>query len=699
MPISRTTQGLIVFDEFDEIGGWWFRSHLSEFPYGDGFGSYIVDTSDKHSGAASLRGTWPYSYYMPNKYAIMGFRKYLDVGTGAGRVVRVWHKLAGGYLLRSSYGVLFADGYYSWTPVTDCHSSPAESGNHAWQKEGFTIPTAVTGSQYVVVGYLSDNTMAVPYTYVDRLVIAKGTTVTVTGLTPGQKIKIYRSSDDTLIDTQTCAAAPATSVALNVNAEDFPEQMYLKVYGTDGATLIETTTSYEMCGGDAWEWDPGTGTLKLTSDVVIVYRSAATGTPKTANLTANLKTTGGLNYPGASIQFTTVLGTMTPASDTTDANGNAESALTGTFHGVAIVKAAWLGDATVPACSDYCVVHIFYEAEVGDTDKEYQFFLEGIEYAFVQGAYAWNEQGKRETFEVELPEYVSTITRGGLVSIYRRGVKDFAGVLKGRERSLSDAPRVILRGADVSVLLDRCVELELYASKTPQFIIADLLSKYPCGILAGSLGACAAELTITIDTESLSDAIPRICKAVNWNFRVTLGRTLDFAETFTGGIVPVAFEEGVKRVENSLILDAKWSEDDYSLANWIRMKGDGITSTKQDGAAIAAQGLHQAPAFQKTISDQATLDTMCQALLDLLKTTDETIRVEADDDYDVGAFATEDQVTVTSETLDLAGAYTIKRIERDMTQPRVVIMDLSNRPKEFWDLDAEYRRMTKDVNV
>jgi hypothetical protein len=693
MPISRTTQGLIVFDEFDVIDGWWFRSHLSEFPYGDGFGSYIVDTSDKHSGAASLRGTWPYSYYMPNKYAIMGFRKALDVGTGAGRVVRVWHKLAGGYLSRASYGVLFADGYYSWNPVTGCHSTPAETTNHAWQMEGFTIPTAVTGSQYVVCGWLTDNTMAVPYTYVDHLVIAKGTTVTVTGLTPGQKIKIYRSSDNTLIDTQTCAAAPASSVALNVTAEDFPEQMYLKVYGTDGVTLIETTTSYEMCGGDAWEWDPGTGTLQLTSDVVIIYRSAAVGTPKTANLTANLKTTGGENYPNASIQFTTVLGAMTPASDTTDANGNAHSALTGTSHGVAVVKAAWLGDPIVPACSDYCVVHIFYEAEAGDSDKEYQFFLEGIEYAFVAGSYAWNEQGRRETFEIEIPEWLSTITRGGLVSIYRRGVKDFAGVLKGRERSLSDAPRVILRGPDVSALLDRCVELELYASKTPQYMINDLLTKYPCGISIGDLGACAALLSITIDTESLSDAIPRICKAVNWNFRVTLNRTLDFAENFTGGIVAVAFEEGVK------ILDAKWSEDDYSLANWIRMKGDGIVSTKQDGAAIAAQGLHQAPAFQATISDQATLDTMCQALLDLSKTTDETVRVEATDDYDVGTFATEDQVTVTAPTIGLAGTYTIKRIERDMTQPRVVIMDLSNRTKEFWDLDAEYRRMTKDVNV
>jgi hypothetical protein len=686
MPISRTIQGFILFDDCDSESGWTQGSS----PNTD-YTTFSLDTSDKKTGTASFKltvipdmmGAW-------NAY---GARyKILNVGSGSGRRVHIWHKFSKSGIDIFSHARAFAIGSGSTGWWEHVESTTSETLTHDWAKERMTLASA--GNVLVVLGWCWIKAGVYPTltSWVDHFVICKGDNVKVTGLTPGQKIKIYRSSDNTLIDTQTCAGG-ATSVDLSVTNEDFPEQMYLKVYATDGVTLIETTTSYEMCGGDEWAWDSGVGTLKLTSDVVIIYRSAAAGTPKTANLTANLKTTGGENYPGASIQFTTVLGAMTPASDTTDANGNAESALTGTSHGLAIVKAAWLGDATVPACSDYCVVHIFYEAEAGDSDEEYQFFLQGIEYVFVQGRYAWNEQGKRETFEVELPEYVSTITRGGLVSIYRRGVKDFAGILKGRERSLSDAPRVILRGADISILLDRCVELEVYTGKTPQYIINDLLTKYPCGISAGSLGTCAALLTITIDTESLGDAIQRISSAVNWNFRVTLNRTLDFAENFTGGIVPVAFEEGVK------ILDADWSEDDYSLANWIRMRGDGITSTKQDGAAIAEQGLHQAPAFQKTISDQATLDTMCQALLDLSKTTDETVRVEAIDDYDVGTFATEDQVTVTSETLDLAGAYTIKRIERDMMQGRVVIMDLSNRTKQFWDLDAEYRRMTKDVNV
>jgi hypothetical protein len=684
MPVSKIISGLLYKVPLDS---------LSEgFAFTYGIGSWYVDTATKKEGAASIKID---GYSQATNCAAFDF-PIAALPTGCR--IHLWHKALDNYhswefRIWTSYIIPQLNGDSGTVLFSKGAIQSGQGAAEDWHLYGGTwsgaagfywlndiVWSSVTGGQHIV-------------DWIDGCVISTSQYLTVTGLVQGQKVKAYRTSDNTLIDTQTCGAPPATSVALNVDAEDYPEQMYLKVYGTDGATLLETTTSYEMCGGDAWDWDAGVGTIELTSDVMIIYRGAAVGTPKIANLTANLKTLAGVNYPGASIQFTTPLGTMTPASDTTDANGNAESALTSTTHGLAIVKATWIGDASVPACSIYCVVHVFYEAEAGDSDKEYQFFLEGIEYGFVQGHYAWNEQGKRETFEIEIPEYVSTITRGGLVSIYRRGVKDFAGVLKGRERSLSDAPRVILRGADISVLLDRCVELEIYPSKTPQFIINDLLTKYPCGILAGNLGTCAAELTITIDTESLGDAIQRICSAVNWNFRVTLGRTLDFAETFTGGIVPVTFEEGVK------ILDAKWSEDDYALANWIRMKGDGITSTKQDGAAIAAQGLHQAPAFQKTISDQTTLDTMCQALLDLSKTVDESVRVEAVDDYDVGAFTTEDQVTVTSPTIGLSGTYTIKRIERDMTQPRVVIMDLSNRPKEFWDLDAEYRRMTKDVNV
>jgi len=516
----------------------------------------------------------------------------------------------------------------------------------------------------------------------------------VTGLTPGQKVEVYRASDNTLLGTGTCQAGQnSVSIAIS-DSEDVPEQMYLKVYGTDGSTLIETTTSYEMCGGDTWAWTPGAGTLSITVDVDIIYRSAAAGTPKTCNVTANLKTLAGANYPGATIYFTTTLGAVSPASDVTDANGNAETALTSTTHGIAVIQANWLGDATVPACSAYYTVHVFYEAEDPDEDKKFQVYVGGIEYAYVSGRYTLNELGAVNDFEVEIPEWVSTITPHGYVNIYRLGVKEFGGILKRIRRSLSDPTRIVLSGPDVYVLLnDRVVDTKIYSAKTPQYIIDDLLDSFPCGITPGTLGSCAATLTITIETELLTKAIPRICDLVNWKHRVTLDRTLDFAESFTGGTTAASFTEGV----DIFLIDC---DINYSpIANYIRMKGDGIVSTKQDGAKIQEQGLHQAPAFNKSISNQATLDAACQALLDMKKTEEETIPFEAKDSYAPGTFGPEDYVTITSATVGMSGIYQIRKIERDLTDPYFVSFDLMNRTKEYWELDEAYRRMTKDVSV
>jgi hypothetical protein len=237
------------------------------------------------------------------------------------------------------------------------------------------------------------------------------------------------------------------------------------------------------------------------------------------------------------------------------------------------------------------------------------------------------------------------------------------------------------------------VDLKIYSAKTADYIIDDLLDSFPCGITPGTLAACPTELTITIDTESLFKAIPRICDLVGWHYRVTLNRTLDLAESFTGGTTAASF------TENEEILDATRKINYRSTANKIRMKGDGIYSTKQDGTKIQQQGIHEAPAFNRTISDQTTLDEACQALVDMKKVEEETIPVKAWDTYDPGTFGPEDYVTVTSSRLDMSGLYQIRKITRDMTDAEYVELDLSNRSKAYWELDEEYRRMTKDANV
>jgi hypothetical protein len=615
---------------------------------------------------------------------------------GGGAHFRVFHKKTG-----TGTSILVSGRIYAVTGnVWDYYSSGEilldQNANEDWTLHKHTM--AVGGQRSIVdAPYLSGYCSAFNFhDWIDHIVICTGTTVTVTGLTPGQKIEIYRAIDDTKIDTKTCAGG-ATSIVLDVDAEDFPEQMYMKVYGTDGTTLLETTASYSICGGDTWDWTADAGTMTLTRGDFIIYRSATSSTPKSTAITANLKTPAGANYPGALISFqANAKGSVSPSSDTTDANGNAHTTLSSltTAFGLAVVKAQWLGDANVPVCSAYIVVHVFYDAEAPDSSVGFQLYIEGYPLEFVSGKYGINGQGKPESFEVEIPEWDTNLVCFGLTSIYRKGVKEFAGVYTVPDRHLSDAPRVALRGLDQTFLLiDRVADLKIYSGKTPAYIINDLLTAFDSGINPGSLESSSDALTVTITSENLLAAIQRVCDGVCWDFRLNLDRTLDLAENFSGLPSGASFAEGTD------IFDVDATADYTKIANWIRMVGDGIVSTKQDGTNIMDQGPHQLASFQTSISSQSTLDIICQALLDLTKDRSETDALLAYDAYTPGTFKPEDTVTVTAPSVGMAGEYQIKRVERDMADSNFVYLELSNRLGQYWELDEAYRRMIKDLSV
>ena len=253
-----------------------------------------------------------------------------------------------------------------------------------------------------------------------------------------------------------------------------------------------------MCGGDSWYWVPPYGTLTLESSAFIIVRTGGTGSPTSTTITATLLTQAGAPAPGKTIQFSTGRGTVDPTSNATDANGQVTTTLTSTTHGIAVVKANWLGDVDVPAAVAWATHHVFYNAEVGDTDKKIQFFLEGIEYAYADGSYSLSSETTPQTFRVQIPEWVSTITRRGLVGIYRKGIKEFSGVLTNIDRPFSENPQIILSGPESKLLLeDRVVTLKDYPAKTLVEILTDLLASYPCGITLGTVGTYPTTLTIT----------------------------------------------------------------------------------------------------------------------------------------------------------------------------------------------------------
>jgi hypothetical protein len=698
--ISRTIAGLYdrcacdTFTDWEWGEGYPYTEEQNETYCALGAG-FCFDTAEKVEGTASYRyGTdmvWgemrPF-LETPGRTA----RDYNLGPAGGGALFRVWVKCAGtssGFFL---YDCLSADAYHTYWGGGE--ELAAQQGVCAWKIVKHTMIEGGNKRIYRTRCQLNESYFD-ESTWWDDIVICKSETVTVTELVEGQKVELYRAIDSVKIDDATCAAGQ-TSVDLDIADEHFPEQMYMKVYGTNGTTLLETTASYSICGGDAWEWYAEAGTMTLTRDDFLIYRIASGVLPKSTSIVANLKTPAGANYPNALITFSAVKGTVSPSSDTTDSNGNAHTTLNSltTVFGLAVVKAQWLGDANVPACSTYIVVHVFYDAEAPDADVGFQLYVEGYPLEFVSGKYGMNGQGTAESFEVEIPEWDDNITPFGLVSIYRKGMKEFAGVYLTPDRHLSDAPRVTLRGLDQTFLLiDRVVDLKIYSGKTPAYIVNDLLTCFDSGINPGSLESSSDTLTITITSETLLAGIQRVCDAVCWDFRMNLDRTVDIAENFSGLPSGASFTEGID------IFDLDATSDLSKIANWIRMVGDGIVSTKQDGTNIMAQGMHQLPSFQTSISSQSTLDIACQALLDLLKDCSETEVLLAYDAYAPGTFDPEDTMTVTAPSVDMAGEYQIKRIERDMTDANFVLLELSNRLGQYWELDETYRRMIKDLSV
>jgi hypothetical protein len=673
MPISRTVNGLVIQIPCDNVSqeGWDSWNNIGGM-------SWTNDTSDKIEGAASQKasGVCPSPSYPGDAWI-----EHSNTPMNAGNRIHVWHKQA--------------ENRHTWTFRAGGHDLFTASATESWNLRSADLPAPadsyVRSRLYPFTGSAGSSFTD----WIDHVVISLSRYVVVTGLTQGQKVEVYRASDNTKIDTKTCAAGQ-NQVSLDVNSEDYPEYMYLKVYATDGITLIETTPNYLMCGGDTWYWVSPYGTLTLVSSASIIIRQDGTGSPKSATLTATLKTQAGSPAPGKTIYFTTSRGEMSPTSAVTDSNGEATSVLTSTTHGIANVKANWPGDADVPAAVNWAMHHVFYNEESGDPTKSFQFFVEGAEYEYTDGSYTLSIDTIPREFNVEIPEWLSTITRRGLVSIYRRGVKEFSGVLTNPDRVMSENPTTTLSGVDSKCLLEtRVVTLKDYSAKSISYILADLLSSYPCGITLGIVGAYPDNLTITFADESLVSSVSRLCDVLGWLYRVNPDNSLDLRSAFGSSRPNIAFVQG-----ETLFLAGN-SEDYGPVSNSVRMRGSGtLVSTVFDPASIDEIGLIETVAFQKSITNQATLDIAANA--ELARVSGAAIKIPARvlDDYDVGSWGIDDWVTLTCNDVELSGTYKVVKITRDMKDPEYAEVDFSNKVAyELGDLFDKLKRELKDLNV
>jgi hypothetical protein len=688
MPISRTVSGLKIEYACDDYvsEGW--------LPYSDGGHIESNDTSDKKEGAASIKIHGEQSYY-PSGTTYFYFELTTGVLLTPGWRVHIWHKASpgSGCTLNWAFQYMARLGVPPWNEYHDLFT---KAGSEAWTMKAGDVPAdASPYYSYIKSKHLASGSYTKSFdAWIDHFVVSTTRHLTVSGLTPGQKVKLHRSSDNSLLDTQTCAGG-ATSVTFDIDAEDYPLYLYMKIYATDGATLIETTPSYRMCGGDTWAWTAPVGTLDIDSTAFVIHRTASSGTPKSADITATLTTPGGAPYPGVTIYFTTSRGTVSPASDVTDANGQAQTTLTSNTHGIAVVKANWPGDASVPAAVGFRTHHVFYDEESGDSEKKFQLFVEGYPLSYSEGSYSLAQTGEPQEWLVRIKEWDENITKRGLVSIYRKGVLEFSGILLVPTRPMNDNPRITIGGIDSKgLLLDRVVTLKDYSAKTLSYIASDLLTSYQCGISLGGLGDYPVPFSITFADQYLLDSVVHLCDVIGWLYRINADRTLDIKPSL-GATKAVEFGQGVN------LFGADHMENLTQVCNALRMRGnEDLVSTQTDSSSIDEIGVVDGVAFEKSITVQDTLDLAAVSELDRRVSGAVQITGYVKDTYDVGSWGPDDWVTITAAENELSGLYKVVKITRDMKDPNYAYVEFQNAAAvKLADIIDKIKRQLKDLSA
>jgi hypothetical protein len=619
------------------------------------------------------------------------FAQSINLGTGA--VFRINYRTISGPTSGRSLVAALRVGATSF-------GTTAQS---SWTTIKGTLPGGLQQIQIAYAYALSPDTSgANAEIAVSDLYICASNNVTVTGLAVGQKVELYEAGTTYLIGSG-IVPANSTSATISVAAETFPEQMYAKVYAADGASLIESTPAYLMSGGDVWVWT-APQIVSVTVDNFQIYQknSPSGAQPTTAVITATLTQliSGNPPYVGKTLNFSTTLGTLSKATAVTDANGHAVVSLTSTTPGLAVVQVSWPGDATVTAAVGFVNVHVFYDAEDADETQPFQLFVQGYQYPYVGGTagtshYGQNYQQKIETFSFDIPRHYPTLTPRGILRVYRYGILEYAGILEGIKRTIGSSYKITLSGSDASKLLDtRIIQTALFTNVSPEYIINALLTTYQCGIDVGQLNATGIILPSVLFTDvTLRAAIQQVCGLIGWTYRVNPILTLDFAAQFGGGTTAASFNEG------DTVGDATSQLDYSTIGNRIILVGSGVVSIQSDSDSINSIGLIEQVAFQKTVTDQGTLDTACQAMLADSENTELIAQIIVRDTYPPGTFGPEDSIAVNIPDLGLAGVYTVVRIQRDLSDPTIATIDLNRRMPELWELDETSSRMLSDISA
>jgi hypothetical protein len=535
----------------------------------------------------------------------------------------------------------------------------------------------------------------------DDLIVMMDKVVTIESLQGGQKVELYNAGGG-LMASGTCPA-PGTNITLG--SYDLSAQIktaygfsgYFKVYDTDGVTLLYTTPTITIWGGDLYQWVPNQTNLAIATSAMQIYRTGSGQSPTTATITATLTNAAdGTAVSGKTITFTPNLGTCSPTSGTTDGSGKVTTTFTaGSSSGLGGVRANYAGDATYGPSVAQQLIDLYYALIVIDASKDFQAFVEGQEIVIASGNYRLATDFIPQPFTIVSPVLTATVGGWWDVQIYRRGVKEFGGRILTRSRVSGPNPLMTITGVDEKIDLQRRVANKVYLDE-PKNIINDLLTTFSCGITAGTISLYGATISLPASYTNLFDALTQIANITGWKFRLNANKTLDYAPTF--GIVQ-AITIQTPGNETTATHTEDWTKLDSKVYVVGSAAAASLVGVASDAPTQLIYGLIEEVFLEKALTDQGTVNLRAQQLLSTRTGVIETIPIDWIDTLATGTYGPFDVVTVIDSDLNLNGGYAIATLQRDLTDANRALLNLSNRVLSIADAIQEVRKNVQDLGV
>jgi hypothetical protein len=576
----------------------------------------------------------------------------------------------------------------------------AQDGSSGFVDSGW-IGVTPTGSQTVILDLRNAAGSQAQWPmmmYWDDLIIMLDKIITIESLQGGQKVELYNAGGG-LLATMACPG-PGINVTTDVSGlfnTAYGFSGYFKIYDTDGTTLLYTTPTWTIWGGDLYQWIPNQSALAVSTNYTQIYRTGSGLSPTTATVTATLTNNDtGAPVSGKTVTFTPNLGTVSPTSGTTDGNGNVSTTYTaGAASGLGGVRADFAGDATYAASQIQQLIDIYFTTVVVDATKDFQAFVEGQELVISAGHYQLAADFIPQAFTVSSPVLGAAVGGWWYIQIYRLGVAEFGGRILTRERVSGPNPMLTITGVDEKIMLQRRVANKVYLDE-PKSIINDLLTRFPCGVTAGAISTYGSVISLPATYTNLFDALTQIANITGWKFRLNANRTLDFAPTF--GVVQAITIQS-PGTEATATRKEDWTKIDSKVYVVGSAAAASLVGVASNATTALTYGLIEESFLEKNLTAQGTVNLRAQQLLSTRTGVLETVPVDWIDSNPTGTYNVFDIVTVVDSELGLNGGYAIATLQRDLTDAYRALLNLTNRVLTIANLLQDIRKNVQDLGV